>query len=400
MNFLSRSEPLPIAVDLGTHSLKLLQLQERGGRLSVLGWAQQSSPVLTPGADRIGESIASLREMMRGGTFRGSAVTVVLPRECVQVKTLRLPILPEQELQAAIDLESHRIFTKPAQELTVRFVIAGEVKQGAEPRLETIVLAVEKKLIDTMLERFNQAGLYVAAFDYEPCSIYRGISRFVRRKSDEQEVNVLVDIGARQSQVVIGRGQDITFVKMIDIGGDKLSECVARKLGLSLSEACNLRRRLAATDEENDPVYQTVADATRTAMEELAHEVALCLRYYSVTFRGQRPARVRLLGGEANDRALCNALSSSLIVPVEVYQPLAGVTHDLPIPDNQPLCEWGVAFGASLRCLKSTVARDPAGVGFGRRQNDASLVEVVDLGSAVHSVTAEPLAKAKEAAGA
>jgi hypothetical protein len=132
-------------------------------------------------------------------------------------------------------------------------------------------------------------------------------------------------------------------------------------------------------------------------MGELAHEVSLCLRYYSVTFRGQRPARVRLLGGEANDRGLRDALATSLVVPVEIYEPLQGIDHELPVTPGQPLCEWGVAFGAAMRCLKSTVSREhvPA---FGRRQDDASLVEVVDLTASLQSAqsVAETAGKPRE----
>jgi hypothetical protein len=55
-----------------------------------------------------------------------------------------------------------------------------------------------------------------------------------------------------------------------------------------------------------------VFDATRSTMEELGREIGLCLRYYSVTFRGQRPNKLRLLGGEAADPMLLGVLNAAL----------------------------------------------------------------------------------------
>src|SRR5205814_7718440 len=115
--------------------------------------------------------------------------------------------------------------------------------------------------------------------------------------------------------------------------GHQITEAVSRKLGISLLEAAALRRRLmeqqssaaagagAATNTsasaKRDPVAQAVFDATRGTMEELGREIALCLRYYSVTFRGQRPTRVKLIGGEASDPDLLASLQAALPIPAD-----------------------------------------------------------------------------------
>jgi type IV pilus assembly protein PilM len=113
MIFLRRSDYLPIGVDLGFDSIKLLQLQQRGGTLAVRAAAQHIIPDenRSDGESRVAYALSQLRELIRENGFRGRHVTTVLPREYVQVKTIRLPVLPEAELQSAIELEARNLFT-------------------------------------------------------------------------------------------------------------------------------------------------------------------------------------------------------------------------------------------------------------------------------------------------
>jgi hypothetical protein len=163
-------------------------------------------------------------------------------------------------------------------------------------------------------------------------------------------------------------------------------------------------------------VRQAVYDATRSTIEDLAREVSLCLRYHSVTFRGQRPSRLRVLGGEAGDPQLIAILTSALPIPVQASRPLASVNISrMRQSDRQGhLGEWAVAFGAGLKLTRSyfgsrdgrrrevldAAARDENASG--SRAVDA--VEVMDLSSmqaaGASDASAEPLPRHQEAAHA
>ncbi len=381
---LSQSEHLPIGVDLGHDSIKLVQLRKSGTTLRVHAAAQVPNNTGKNLINALDDILSQMKEVIGQSGFRGRNIVLSLPGEFLQIKTLRLPMLADNELQSAIELEARNLFVTPSEELTIRFLPAGEVRMGNESKLEVIVIAAETKLVESLLEQMNRARMYVNSLDFEPCSIYRTIERFTRRKEDENEVNVLVDIGAHSSQIVIGRGKEIGFTKSIDIAGNTFNECVARKLALSMEDAASLRRSYSDLPlEEHDSVRQAVVDATRDSMTTLAHEISLCLRYYSVTFRGQRPSRVRLLGGQTYDKSLRAALAGSLTVPVEIYSPFQGIElgNSLLAAAGSSLSEWGTALGSAIRRVKGDIVRraEPASQSAGRRKSDESMVEVVDL---------------------
>jgi type IV pilus assembly protein PilM len=354
---LNRPHLLPIGVDIGRDSVKMLQFEVREQKLIVYASARQTlefSPVNSNGADLIGESAANvIREMLGSGSFSGRSAVVALPRHIVHVKNLRLPPMPPGELSSVIEFEARSVFPIDTAEARVEYLIAGEIRQGTDVRQEVVLLAARYADIDRFVEQLHRTGLVLDSVDVEPCALYRTIDRFVRRRDDEQEVHVLVDVGTKCTQVLIGKGRDISFFKAIETGGADFNLAVSRKLGIAPIEARALRRRLQEQPDDSHPqtVRQAVSDATRSVMENLTREISLCLRYHSVTFRGQRPLKVRVSGGEGGDQQLLSMLQSVLAIPVESARPLFNVecAKMHAFDRHKPSGEWAIAMGLGLK---------------------------------------------------
>ena len=396
---LTRSQVQPIGIDIGFDSIKMLQLEAVGQSLAVVAAARQQFPeeVRTQPELRMPLAVDMIRKMLRQGGFVGREIVTSLPREIVHVKNLRLPMIPPHELAGAVEFEARNIFTFDTDKAHVDYCVAGEVRQGAEVRQELIVLAARNEDVNDFLEQLHRSGAIVASLDVEPFALYRTVERFIRRREDEADVHVLLDVGARRSQVVIGRGREISFLKPIDIGSRHMLEAVSAKLGITVEEARALRRRLAeagpadpAEAAKSDPVRQAVFDASRSIMEDLGREISLCLRYFSVTFRGQRPDKVRLIGGEASDPQLQAVLNTALPIPVETSRPLFSVdtSRMKPLDRRGMMCEWTLALGLGLRFATGTFGprdgkpRDP----YAPREDLYPLApkgEVVDLNAAI-----------------
>jgi type IV pilus assembly protein PilM len=395
---LTRSQVQPIGLDIGHDGVKMLQVETVGQTLSVVAAAREPLPPAAREKAELRMALAAdvVRQMFRQGRFAGRRVVVALPREILHVKNLRMPLIPQHELAGAVKFEAKNIFPFDTDKAHLQIIPAGEVRQGIDVRQEVIVLAAKHDDVANLLEQLHRCGVVVDSLDVESCALYRSQERFIRRREDEQDVHVMVDVGYRRSHVVIGRGREITFMKPIEVGSCHLHEAVSRKLGITLDEARALRRRLIeaapgpATPEllKKDPVRQAVFDATRSTMEELGREIGLCLRYYSVTFRGQRPGKLKLFGGEASDPLLLGVLNAALGIPVEAGRPLFSVdTSRLAAADRAGFMgEWAMSFGLSLKLTTGQFAprdgkpRDPATpVGGAEAAAAVPAAEVVDM---------------------
>jgi len=349
---------LPIGVDIGTTAVRMLQLSGSERDLRVVDAGKFAVPREARGkAVRRREAlIAGIRRLLKERRFRGRHAIMALTPEQAAVRNIRMPEMDEAELAGAVHWETQNKFPFDTATAVIQYQGAGRVHQGNEMLEEIIVFAAPRAEVEAGIELASEAGLSLVSLDAEPCTLFRGFERFLQRREDEGVASVMADIGARTT-VVISRGRELVFVKTIPIGGTVFNRAVAECLELEPAEAEALRRRMGARvaageADEQDRAARAVADAIRPHLEDLADEIGLCLRYYGVTFRGPRPEKIELTGGEAHNPNITLALGERLGMAAEVADPFRRVRTDHlgPVLDRRGVrAEWAMAFGLSLK---------------------------------------------------
>jgi type IV pilus assembly protein PilM len=369
----SRSK-CPIGIDVGTHSVKLMQLEKHGDRCRVTAMASQALPadLSTYGPEyhhAVGQAIAQL---CTAGQFTGCKVVSSLPAAALTYKSVRLPIMPADELTAAVQWEAADRLQAAGEPARVQYFKAGEITQGEEIRQEIIVMSAAESLVDAHTQMLLRCGLHPVAIETVPSALARCLALGAESPT---QVRVAIDIGYASTKVIILRGCDVLFFKLIDTGGRIFDHSVAEHLGMAVAEASQLRRRLCdpigcednpqqapADQARRENAERAVYEAIRPKVTELAREIGLCLRYYSVTFRGRRPERAMLLGGEAHQRQLPELLASEAGIAIEIGEPL--LSMDVAPVQSALVREggaaWAVAAGLSLRQQSRVVKRGAA----------------------------------------
>ena len=365
----------PIGLDIGHNFVKMIQLTVSGGQMSVLAADKVRIDPSVDGDEqgRREDVVSAMKQMLARGNFRGRNVVSCLPNDEVRITSLRIGETEYNQIEQALRREVVQRFGLDPDTDAMDYVVAGSVHQGDEVKNELILFAVADQIIKDHISMLEEAGLQPVGVDTVPCALFRGFERWQRREADREHTIVFVDVGSQSTTVVFGRGGEISFVKQIPIGGHGFSQEVAKKLGINISEAERLRERLrieraltgkGGTDGEGKleaSTRQAVIDAISSAAEELAREISLCLRYFTVTFRGKRVERAIFSGGEAYENILLNVLRRQLTVEVEVAQPLKGFdlssereSINLAGDRRGLLCEWAVAVGLGLKGLSGT----------------------------------------------
>ncbi|MBW8041088.1 MAG: hypothetical protein FVQ85_13950 [Planctomycetes bacterium] len=394
----------PIALDIGHNSIKMIQLAINGRHISVLAAdkARIDPRINDDPSQRRTFVVSKIKQMLAEGNFRGKKVISALPNDELKITSLRLAEAESQKIGQTLKKEVAQRFGLDSDTEAIDFVLVGDVRQGDEIKSELILFAADNESIKNHIELLEEAGLRPVGIDMIPCALFRSYERSLQRQEDRERTAVFIDVGSRFTTVVFGHGREISFVKQISIGGENFNREIAAKLGVSINEAEMLRSklRMEATAKsrgglwvsgQSSPAQESPADlknnkaalgtldeSTRQVMvhaisavaEQLAREISLCFRYYTVTFRGKRVERAVFSGGEAYEVILLNVLKRQLAVEIEMAQPFRGfdmMNLNFDSDRRGLLCEWAVAVGLSLKgwngdpeCEKELVAAPAA----------------------------------------
>ncbi|MFA5553300.1 MAG: pilus assembly protein PilM [Phycisphaerae bacterium] len=364
----------PIGLDIGHHSINMVQLSGSGTSISVVAAERtRIDPAVNaePG-QRNQFIVSSVKQMLERGTFSGRKAISALVNEKMHVTSLRMNAVDEGELEQVLRNEAKARFGIEGLNDSVNYLNVGQVTQGEEVKNELILFASNENSIREHILLIENCGLEPASIEPIPCALFRSLTRSMRRHEDRDQTMVFIDVGGRFTTVVFGKAGQINFIKEIPIGADRFDEHIAEKLGVNPQDAEVLRAALRMERYSNQSVKsanagvlntavqqgidvntrQTVVDAVGAVAQDLAREILLCFRYYTVTFRGKRVERAVFSGGGAYEDILLNILKRQLTVELDIAEPFRGFDMsrvNMQTDKHSSLCEWAVAVGLALK---------------------------------------------------
>lgn len=350
-NLLSAIRPVkygPLGIDLGTRSVKIVQFTADQKRVvDAVRWELPALPEAATPDDLSRQLVEALRVAREGRKFRGREAVLCLGSRDLYVQNIRVPKAVGAELEKSVRQEAAGRLPFPAAEAEIRFLDTADVRQGDLIRREVILLATHQPMLERSLQVIESAGLRPVAVDAEPMALLRCYVKQFRRDEDRKQRAMFVHVGSSRTMVMIAEGATTLFIKYLDLGGRQMDEAVARFLQLSATEATQLRRHNGdrRADQQDPEVTRSIAEAARSVIDKLAGEISMCIRYHSVTFRGQPLVRMVLGGGEATP-GLLESLQSRLDIRCELGDPLR--SYETTVPGGRK-GQWDVAVGLALR---------------------------------------------------
>ena len=363
---------LPIGLDIGHGWIKMIQLV-RNDRISVVSAEKsRAERELTDPSQSREHTISSIKEMLGRGSFEGREVVSALAYDKLNVTSLRLPQMTDGQTEKAVRNEAKERFGLDSVDDVITYLPVGQVKHEEDVKNELVVFAANGDVVREHIEILEQAGLTPVGLDPIPCALFRSFDRAFRREEDWQETLVFVDVGRCGATVVFGRGGEIAFIKEIPIGTQRFDAEISDKLGVTPAEAQLLRSGLGAERKAaktkpgtgggtavqtqlDASTRQVIVDAVGAVSQELAREISLCFRYYTVTFRGKRVKRTIFAGGGAYENILLNVMRRQLTVEVQIAEPFRDfdlTKFNFENDKRGNLCEWAVAVGLALKRLE------------------------------------------------
>jgi type IV pilus assembly protein PilM len=306
-----------VGIDIGSSSVKLVQLREaKGGyQLVTLGMALLPPEAIVDNAIMDSTSVVeAIRNLVESQKVKTKNVATSISGHSVIIRKVQLPIMTEEELEASIQWEAEQYIPFEISEVNLDFQILGS--DPKDPSQMTVILVAAKKdFVNDYMAVFKECGLAPVVMDIDCFALENAFE--VNHGCGENEVVALINMGASAMNVNILKGGGTVFTRDIQVGGNMFNEEIQKRLGLNGEDA--EKAKLGGEVEGVEP--ETVAEVVADAAETLAQEVQRSLDFFSATSADEKVQKLFIAGGIAKAPQVLLALEHRLGIPVEVFDP-------------------------------------------------------------------------------
>jgi type IV pilus assembly protein PilM len=174
-------------------------------------------------------------------------------------------------------------------------------------------------MVNAALAAVRKAGLSASMVDLTSFAVIRSLADADHLGMGAQ-VEALVDVGARVTNIVVHQGGVPRFVRILLMGGQDVTDAVAERMGVPQAQAEAIKQKLADPNPGRDTqAASRVVDIVGAAFVE---EVRGSLDYYLASSTSAPISRLVLTGGGARLTGLAQRLQTTTRIPVEIGTPL------------------------------------------------------------------------------
>lgn len=354
-----------MAVDLGTRTTKAVLMERRGEVLALSRYALLDAPIYEKkfSAELLSEHLHSVTEAL-GGTTK--FVTLAVGLDDAVVRQVELPQIPVNEMRLVLknntkgylqqDLPNHvfdcHIF--PPKAAAVPGKPADSAKPSGIPKLKVIVAGAKQQLIVDFQTAIKDAGLTA---DCIVPGIVGPLNAFEMAMPQvfANDSVALVDIGFKHSSVCILDHGELVLIRVVNIGGDKLTAGLAEAMNITYADAEGVKVGIVPKDKSEPGGESAVIDEQVAALDAqvapLGRELRASLDFFE--HQQDRPvSQVYVSGGAARSEMFLEMLRAEMVADCKTWNPVSFL--QLALPGQQAVeiehigSQLGVAIGAAL----------------------------------------------------
>jgi type IV pilus assembly protein PilM len=309
-----------VAIDIGSSTVKLVQLRETKGayHLVNLGLAYLPPEAIVDNSIMDSSAVVeAIRNLVESHKVKTKNVATSISGHSVIIRKIQMPIMTEEELESSIQWEAEQYIPFEISEVNLDFQILGTDARDPS-QMNVILVAAKKDFVADYVAVFKESGLNPVVMDVDCFAIENAFE--ANYGFTEDEVVALVNMGASAVNVNVLKGGASVFTRDIQVGGNLLNEELQKRLGLSSEDA-----EKAKLGEVVSSPAEDVAAVMLDASENLAQEVQRSLDFFAATSADEKIHKIFITGGVAKVGMVREAIERRIGVTVEVINPFRQV---------------------------------------------------------------------------
>lgn len=366
-NLFKQPDESVIGVDIGSSSVKIVQLRKKKGRAVLetygelalgpyAGLAVGQATVLP--ADKLAEAI---KDVIKEANVTSVSAGVSIPFKSSLVSLIELPKVEPKQLQEMIPLEARKYIPVPVSEVTMDWWIIPTAEandldfiesvdeennqiKAQEQKVQVLVVSIHNDILSTYTSIVKGAQLNTTFFEIEMFSSTRALL------AGETVPVMIFDMGASSTKVYILEKGIVKYSHIINKGSQDITLSVSKGLGVTFDRAEHIKRNLgSSTPAEEKNVYEIIS----LTMDYIFSEANSVVLNYQRRFN-KAIGKVILTGGGSAMKGVLELAKANFQTEVEMGDPFSKVETPAFLEDVLKVTglEFSTALGLALRKLQ------------------------------------------------
>ena len=316
-----------VGLDIGSHSVKILQLQETkaGFKLLNFGIALLPPDAIVDGTIMNSSDIVeAIKNLMTKQKIKNKNCSISVSGHSVIVKKISVSQMTQEELDESIQWEAEQYIPFDINDVNIDSEILPQSREHG--RMDILLVAAKKDLINEHTAIITEASLNPMVVDVDAFALQNMFE--VNYDVNPTDTIVLVNIGASIININVLSGGIHTFSRDISLGGNQFTKEIQKHMNISYEEAEGLKTggSMGEETQTNHPMeLQSIIDSVS---DNLASEIQRSLDFYLATSNVDKISKAYICGGSAKIPSLGKIISNKINVPTEVINPFRKIIID------------------------------------------------------------------------
>jgi type IV pilus assembly protein PilM len=342
-----------LGIDIGSSSMKVVELQERKGVITLVTYGEVQ---LGPYAGKaIGESVTleakqeqeALVDVIRESAVKARSAVFAMPLSSSFVTNVSIDADADADLSALVRVEARKVIPASLSEVTLDWaeveLTKKEVKENTNSRRNVLIAAIQNSALERFKILMQFAGIKQPPTEIECFSTIRSLYN-----SEESDI-AIIDIGAVSAKLYIVRKGLLMRMYRIRAGGTIATKRISEVLEIDFDKA----EEMKYLADKQEAKFADVKRAHNSSYDRAFREFNQVLREYEQR-TGVKIATVYLAGGGALFPGTDMHLKESLEREVILANPFSKVAYPAFMEDTMHEIgpSFTVALGAALRAFE------------------------------------------------
>lgn len=316
-----------LGVDIGTTSIKVVEISKgktkpelrNYGILESYGHLERLNNALQTSSLKIVEKDAAelLKILLNHSKFKADQVVASIPSFSAFITLIEMPQMPEAEIANTMAYQIGQYIPMAASEVTIDWVKVGQHQdEQGFVKEQILLISIPNEVINKYKKIFQLAGLKLRALEIESVGLIRSIQPV------EDVPALLVDIGARSSNIVAIDNGTLKYNYQTDFAGANLTQVLASGLGINIRRAEKLKKEKGLLDSEGSELSTLMTPF----LDAILNEVNRAKNKYEQSF-GAKIEKIVLSGGGSKLLGIDRYFESRLKTPVVTGNPFDRVNY-------------------------------------------------------------------------